>query len=85
MEIKDLASKQARVKFWREFIKTERVPDSIKVKTESLLKLFTETISKVYNSGSINSSDIITIEDLERQLEDMNELARMSIKPLRSS
>ena len=88
MELSDLARKQKRIKSWTSFLNNEVSDDSIRAQTVEALKLYRNYLSKCWEQRKISAEDKLKIEDLERQLEQLNEDARLrsgASKPISNS
>lgn len=80
MDSKDLswlAAKQKRLKSWTAFSNEETQDQEIKSKTDTSLKLFSEKLLAIWESGEFNQQDVAEIENLERKLEQLNEESRV--------
>jgi hypothetical protein len=80
MDLATLAAKQKRAKDWADFIAAGEVQDSAtKLAIEERLAAFRAALKRVWESETASPADEATIEDLERQLVQLNEEARVRV------
>ncbi|MCB0329136.1 MAG: hypothetical protein KDD70_05720 [Bdellovibrionales bacterium] len=81
-DLSGLSRRQKRLKDWSHFLETE-VSNSnlnnseIRVQLTDTLKLYRNLIAKCWESESISRDDSASLTDLERQLEQLTEDARL--------
>jgi len=86
METATLAAKQKRAKDWSDFIAAGGAQDPVVRRAiEERLATFRAALKRVWESGSINEADAAEIADLERQLVQLNEEARVRVIGRRTS
>lgn len=80
MDLATLSAKQKRANDWADFIAAGEVHDSqIKSAMEERLAAFRAALKRVWEAESISAADEAAIEDLERQLVQLNEEARLRV------
>ena len=77
MDLSVINQKQKRAKFWDEFLATEPLPTSLKVETTKLLSDFKAILARCNELGQVGPTEELAIADMERQLEELNELGRL--------
>lgn len=82
MDAKDfswLAARQKRIKTWQDFNQHETQDPSIRSATEEKLSLLSNALLKVWDSRCLTPEELANIDNLERQLEQLNEEARLRV------
>jgi hypothetical protein len=80
MDIATLAAKQKRANDWSEFIAHGGAQDPVVRRAiEERLATFRGALKRVWEAGSIGAADAAEIADLERQLVQLNEEARVRV------
>jgi len=80
MDLATLAAKQKRAKDWADFIAAGEVHDTaIRRTMEERLAAFRSALKKVWEAEVVSAADEDAIEDLERQLVQLNEEARVRV------
>ena len=74
-----LAAKQKRLKTWREFAEHEVQDKAIKLQTLSILDKYADCLVQIWKDKSLSEVSQKQISDFERQLEQLNEEARMRV------
>lgn len=77
MDMTSLTSKQKRLNDWMLALKEPFPTDALRLKVEDTLKLYRNVLAKCWEANALTSEDEATIEDLERQLEELNNEARL--------
>ena len=77
MNLRALSRKQKRLKDWSQFLESEVKHHEIRVQMADTLKLYRNLLAKCWESETVSEEDDATIQDLERQLEQMTEDARL--------
>ena len=79
MELYQLAAKQKRARDWQRFLDEGETSDKpIINQTKELLEEFRSALSQAAQAGAISPELKAKIIDLERQLEQLNEEARLT-------
>jgi hypothetical protein len=86
MDLTRLAAKQKRLNSWRDFLESggAQVLD-LRSRTLAALNQYSDLLEKCWEASNssytnpINPEHLSQIEDLERQLEELNEEARLSV------
>ena len=81
MELSSLAAKQKRLKDWREGLAYMVQDERLRQKTSEAVDKLSAVLVRCWENQAISEKDAADIVDLERQLERMNELARMTVIP----
>ena len=74
-----LAAKQKRLKDWRAFAASEIQDAGVLRKTEEMLKQYSTVLAEAWESRELTAEGEARIANLERQLEQLNEEARMRV------
>lgn len=85
MELSALAAKQKRIQAWSTLLDSEVDEAGLKSRFSSALDRYRATLVRVWKSGKISPQDEHELTDLERQLEQLDEEARLTVvgkKPL---
>ena len=77
MDLATLTTKHKRFQDWSKFLQSELLSESLRLRTEDTLKAFRNVLAKCWESENVTPEDAQHIEDLERQLEQLNEEARL--------
>ena len=81
MELSALAAKQKRLKDWLESL-TDMVQDeSLRQTTLATALRYKNLLVRCWERQCVGEREVEEIMDLERQLEKLNELARMTVVP----
>ena len=78
-DLSRLAAKQKRLKDWTLFANNEVSDQQLKQRTTRALAQFQQALSSCWEKNEVTASDIQRIEDLERQLEQLNDEARLQV------
>ena len=81
MELKLLAKKQKRLLFWTEFVESEVHDEQVRHETLATLKEYRELLARCWEAEAVSEDSQAQLEDLERKLEALNELARTTVTP----
>jgi hypothetical protein len=81
MDLATISAKQKRVKDWMEGLETTVQDRNLREKTADVLKQYRSVLFRCWDAQAINATDAQQIADLERQLERLNEEARMTVVP----
>lgn len=73
-----LAAYQKRLLNWRNYNSSEVKDSNIKSDTSKLISRFSELLMQCWEEKALSKEDEFKIMDLERQLEQLNEEARLS-------
>lgn len=80
MDLATLSAKQKRANDWANFIAAGEAHDPmIRAAIEQRLTAFRGALKRVWEAGNFSAADEATIEDLERQLVQLNEEARVRV------
>ena len=80
MDLATLSAKQKRANDWADFIAAGEVHDrNIKASMEERLTTFRAALKRVWEAESVSAADEAAIEDLERQLVQLSEEARLRV------
>ena len=80
MDLSTLAAKAKRANDWSEFIAAGGAQDkTVRAAIEARLTAFRAALKKVWDAGSASAEDAALISDLERQLTQLNEEARLRV------
>lgn len=85
MELSALAAKQKRIQAWDFLLESEVDEPALKTRFSSALDRYRALLVRVWKAGKISSADEHEINDLERQLEQLDDEARLTVvgrKPL---
>lgn len=74
-----LAAKQKRLKTWREYAENETQDQAIKSRTLTLLGTFSDELNNIWESKKLSPEERFKLESLERDLEQLNEEARLRV------
>lgn len=77
MDLSSLTAKQKRLFDWTQSLSTPFPTDALRLKMEDTLKLYRNVLAKCWEAETITSDDEATINDLERQLEELSDEARL--------
>ena len=78
MDLSRLADKQKRLADWSRYC--EQILDNqLRERTKSTLERYRAVLVQCWKNDKVSDSDALSIRDLERQLENLNELARMTV------
>ncbi len=78
MDLRQLAAKQKRIAFWRGYL-TEIQDRTLRAATSQRLHLFSEILARCWSSQSVSTADAEQLLTLERELESLNETARITV------
>ncbi len=78
MDLSKLAAKQKRLQSWSRFVENEVSDLHLKRNSLALLERYRQALTKVWDVEAVSPDDIRDIDDLERQLEELNERARLA-------
>lgn len=81
MELSVLAGKQKRLKDWMEALPVMVQDDDLRRKTAETANRYRSLLARCWESQAITAKDEEEMHGLERQLEKLNELARMTVIP----
>jgi len=73
------AAKQKRIKQWNEVVQCSVENEELRLKFVNTLKLYRSLIAKCWEAEEVTEHDYNLMLDFERQLEQMNEEARMQV------
>ena len=76
-----LARRQKRLQNWRNFLKEEVEDPTITNRTTKLLDQYQTVITRCWEAEAISAGDELELTSLERELEELDELARMTVGP----
>ncbi|MBN8550675.1 MAG: hypothetical protein J0M12_15270 [Deltaproteobacteria bacterium] len=79
MELSALAAKQKRIQTWSQFIESEVQEPSLRNRFTSTLDRYRTTLVRAWKAGSISQEDENEMNDLERQLEQLDDEARLTV------
>ena len=79
MELTELARKQKRAIDWDQFLKAQVDNGPIRTATSQTLHQYRQVLARCFESSQISTADQSQLENLERQLEELNERARLVI------
>ena len=85
MELSALAAKQKRVQAWNQLLESEVDDPALRTRFSSALDRYRAALVRVWKSGKISSEDEHEINDIERQLEQLDDETRLTVvgkKPL---
>lgn len=79
MELSRLSAKNKRIQLWREFVTSGQVRDEVlRGRIVQKLSDFSSLLTNCWEEGAVSQQAEAAIYDLERELEDLNEQARMN-------
>jgi hypothetical protein len=79
MDLAWLAAKEKRLKYWKEFVEDGGVPDfSLKQTTLTKLNELQQLLGALWEKGGSSPEEAKQLANLERELEDLNEQARLN-------
>jgi len=78
MDLRQLAAKQKRVAFWRSYL-AEVQDRTLRAATSQRLQLFSEVLARCWSTQVVSPADEEQILTLERELESLNETARITV------
>lgn len=81
MDIARLAAKQKRAEDWDKYSQENVKDPELKNQISQCLIKFRAVLVQCWKSQAVSPADSATIADLERQLEELNELARLVVTP----
>jgi hypothetical protein len=79
MELTELARKQKRAIDWEQFLKAQVDSGPIRTSTGQALHQYRQILARCFESSQISMADQSQLENLERQLEELNERARLVV------
>ena len=80
MDLSLLATRQKRIKDWTDFVTEGGVQDpSLKTKVIETIAQLKKAIVQCWENQKVTAEDEKVIEDLERQLQQLNEESRMTV------
>ena len=79
MELTDLAAKQKRIAVWKAYAENEVQEPGLRQRTLDRLREFSRVLAEVWTKQLISDSDQTRITSLERELQSLNEEARMTV------
>jgi hypothetical protein len=79
MELSTLTAKQKRIRSWSTFVNESVGPGPLKIKMEGSLTRFGELLNEAWETGNVSSELESRIVDMERQLEELLEEARLHV------
>ncbi len=79
MELSALAAKQQRVKTWLHFIENEVQSAHLKARMSEALDQYRAVIARCWKAEKIAPADEEELRDLERQLESLDDLGRLTV------
>ncbi len=77
MDLSSLTAKQKRLFDWTQSLNNPYPTDTLRLKMEDTLKLYRNVLAKCWEAELITPHDEAAINDLERQLEELSEEARL--------
>jgi hypothetical protein len=81
MNLATIAAKQKRVKDWSEALETMVQDSDLREKTRLVLKQYQNLLMRCWDAQLVSDSESAQLQDLERELERLNEVARMTVVP----
>lgn len=79
-DLSRLSAKQKRLHDWRNFVESGGVQVlELRARTLAALNKYSGALEHCWEAKNISDDDWKTIEDLERQLEELNEEARLRV------
>lgn len=81
MLLKEIATKQKRLKDWKDWLEHETQDPQIRRLTGDALKEYSDLLFRCWELGQISAADGTKLQDLERKLEQLNEEARLRVVP----
>lgn len=82
MDLTRLAAKQKRLQSWLAFVEEGGVQGAaLKRSTLDALSRYKTLLARCWESKEINTENAERLSDLERELESLNESARMTVVP----
>lgn len=85
MKLSALAARQKRLKFWNTFVKEQVQDKTLRLTYVDQLKLYRNLLARCWEHGQITQADERELDDLERRIEDLNEQARQTVVPTRTT
>lgn len=79
MELSRLPAKQKRYNDWLAFTNNELEDQKLREPTLALLAQFHAALARCFANSTVSDADAAEIADLERQLEQLNQEARMRV------
>lgn len=79
MDLSALASKQKRLKDWTQFSESEVQSEHIRVRFNEALSGYKAALAQCWKQGKISPNDEQVLADIERQLEQLDEEARLTV------
>lgn len=79
MQLSDLAAKQQRLKTWLRYLDTEVQSEELHQRMKDTLQSYRTALARCWKTEKITDQDRDEIQDLERQLEELDEEARMVV------
>ena len=80
LELSRLAAKQKRLQDWRKFLSQGSVqPEELKQRTNKVLEDYAAVLEHCWEEKNLTDENLKKIDDLERQLEELNEEARVRV------
>lgn len=77
MELSRLSALLKRIGDWENFLSKEKVSSDLRLATESRIANLKRFVKSAWEVGSVSAAEESAMLDLERQLEQLNEEARL--------
>lgn len=81
MNLSSLARREKRLKDWSEFLATEVHDEELCRRTSLALQQYRNLLTKCWENGEVGEEDETQLQSAERELEELNEEARMTVVP----
>ena len=78
MDPRQLAAKQKRIAFWQNYL-SEVSDSALRAATSEKLTELSQLLARCWSAQVVSSEDEAAIATLERQLESLNETARITV------
>jgi hypothetical protein len=85
MELSLLAARQKRAKDWSEALENALLDQALRDRTRQRLSDYKGLLLKCWEEQAVSADAAQKLADLERELESLNELARVTVVPKRGA
>jgi len=79
MQLSELSAKQKRAHSWEIFLKSEVRSEDLRLRFVQSLNAYRALLAKCWEQGAISATDLHAIQTAERELEDLDEEARLTV------
>lgn len=77
MDMTRIAAQQKRLRYWNEVLKKGIQDEALKLRFVDTVKLFRNLLARAWERGELLEEDITRLNDLTRQIEQLEEESRL--------